>query len=70
VTLPHLSHRATASAAWRKSTHSGGGGNACVEVAPLTVPDVIGVRDSKDVTRPPMSVAPTAWTSFLTAIAD
>ncbi|GAA1952201.1 DUF397 domain-containing protein [Kitasatospora viridis] len=31
---------------WRKSTHSGGGGN-CIEVAD-GVPGVVPVRDSKD----------------------
>jgi hypothetical protein len=33
-------------AVWRKSSHSGGNGGDCVEVASLS--PVVGVRDSKD----------------------
>jgi hypothetical protein len=32
--------------AWRKSSHSGGNGGNCIEVASL--PGVVAVRDSKD----------------------
>ena len=31
---------------WRKSSHSGGNGGECVEVADIA--DAIGIRDSKD----------------------
>ncbi|MEU0086813.1 DUF397 domain-containing protein [Streptomyces sp. NPDC006274] len=48
---------------WRKSTHSGSEGGACVEVA--THPAAIHVRDSKDAGGPVLSLAPAAWTAFV-----
>ncbi|MGW1139206.1 DUF397 domain-containing protein [Streptomyces zhihengii] len=48
---------------WVKSSYSGAEGGQCVEVA--TRPGTVHVRDSKDVSRTPLAVAPTAWTSFL-----
>ncbi|MEW2634850.1 DUF397 domain-containing protein [Streptomyces sp. NPDC048389] len=48
---------------WRKSTHSGSEGGNCVEVA--THPAAIHVRDSKDVGGPVLSLAPAAWTAFV-----
>ncbi|WP_367134979.1 MULTISPECIES: DUF397 domain-containing protein [Streptomyces] len=53
---------AVQSAPWRKSSYSNAGGN-CVEVASLSTR--IGIRDSKDTTRPTLQVRPGAWTSFL-----
>ncbi|HEX3778324.1 MAG TPA: DUF397 domain-containing protein [Pseudonocardiaceae bacterium] len=50
---------------WRKSSYSGGGGGACVEVA--FIADVVAVRDSKNTNGPTITVAPTAWRSFLSA---
>jgi hypothetical protein len=51
---------------WFKSSFSPGNGNGCIEVAFL--PDgTVGVRDTKDRTRPALAVSPTAWTTFLTA---
>ena len=47
---------------WFKSSYSGGGGDNCVEVAIRT--DVIGIRDSKDTSRTPLTVSPSAWTHF------
>ncbi|MFJ6195625.1 DUF397 domain-containing protein [Micromonospora sp. NPDC092111] len=52
---------ALATAAWRKSSHSGDEG-ACVELAPL--PDRIAVRDSKDPTGPVLLFPPAAWAAF------
>ena len=51
---------------WFTSSYSSGNGNGCVEVAFL--PDgTVGVRDTKDRTRPALTVSPAAWTTFLTA---
>ncbi|MEE1938021.1 DUF397 domain-containing protein [Streptomyces sp. TRM 70361] len=49
---------------WFKSSHSGGGGGNCVEVA--VQPEAVLVRDSKDTRRQPLTVSPTAWTAFTT----
>ncbi|MBT2368714.1 DUF397 domain-containing protein [Streptomyces sp. ISL-10] len=48
---------------WRKSTHSGDEGGQCVEVA--THPATIHVRDSKNPGGPVLSLAPAAWTAFV-----
>jgi hypothetical protein len=48
---------------WVKSSYSGAEGGQCVEVA--TAPSTIHVRDSKDVSRTPLVVVPTAWTAFV-----
>jgi hypothetical protein len=51
---------------WFKSSFSPGNGNGCIEVAFL--PDgTVGVRDTKDRTRPALTVSPAAWSAFLTA---
>jgi uncharacterized protein DUF397 len=53
--------------AWRKSSYSACNGN-CVEVAELQ-PDLICVRDTKDVGRGPVLVfEAAAWRSFLDSI--
>ncbi|MFE3503484.1 DUF397 domain-containing protein [Kitasatospora sp. NPDC059160] len=49
---------------WRKSTHSGSGGQ-CVEVADARP---VRVRDSKDPDGPRLEFSPTAWQSFVTAV--
>lgn len=51
-------------AMWRKSGRSSGQGN-CVEVAD-NLPDVVGVRDSKDPTGPALTFGPAAWRRFVT----
>ncbi|SCL33696.1 protein of unknown function [Micromonospora pallida] len=59
-------------AIWRKSTRSGNGGSTCVEVA-TNLPDVVGVRDSKDRQGPMLTFPPhpptTAWAAFAHATA-
>ncbi|TDB70123.1 DUF397 domain-containing protein [Micromonospora sp. KC723] len=55
---------ALATAAWRKSSHSGDEG-ACVELA--TVPGLVAVRDSKDPSGPVLLFPPAAWAAFTTA---
>ncbi|MFF8290915.1 DUF397 domain-containing protein [Streptomyces sp. NPDC016309] len=49
--------------AWTKSSYSGSQGGDCVEVALL--PHAVHVRDSKDVTRPALTLSTSAWSAFL-----
>jgi hypothetical protein len=56
-------------AVWRKSTRSGNGGNSCVEVA-KNLPDVVGVRDSKDRSGPALEFRPEVWIAFLDGVKD
>ncbi|MEU7209934.1 DUF397 domain-containing protein [Streptomyces sp. NPDC044989] len=48
---------------WRKSSYSSEEGGECVEVAAR--PATVHVRDSKDTTRAPLAVDPTAWAAFV-----
>jgi hypothetical protein len=43
--------------------------NNCVEAAPLG-PEQLAVRDSKDVSRPPLRFSAAAWKSFVSALTD
>jgi hypothetical protein len=55
---------------WRKSSYSGGTGEACVEIA--ATPSAIHVRDSKDLvtgTQPSLTFAATPWAIFIGDIA-
>ncbi|RQX10775.1 DUF397 domain-containing protein [Micromonospora arida] len=56
-----------AGATWRKSTRSGRSGGNCVEVAD-NLPDVVGVRDSKDPTGPALTFAPATWAAFVSGV--
>lgn len=58
----------TTELAWFKSSHSGGGGDNCVEIA--LHPEAVLVRDSKDTRRPPLTVSRDAWSAFATLAAD
>ncbi|MGW1138921.1 DUF397 domain-containing protein [Streptomyces zhihengii] len=49
---------------WSKSTYSSGEGGECVEVATVAGQAVL-VRDSKDTSRPHLSVAPAGWADFV-----
>ncbi|MFR9731876.1 DUF397 domain-containing protein [Saccharopolyspora sp. MS10] len=63
-TLQHLSSASSvAGAVWRKSSRSGQGGGACVEVA--SVRSGVGVRDSKNPTGPALVFGRDAWSAFL-----
>jgi hypothetical protein len=55
-----------ASAAWRKSSYSGGAGN-CVEVAG-GLPGAVGVRDSKDPAGPALVFSPHTWRAFVAEV--
>jgi Domain of unknown function (DUF397) len=51
---------------WFKSSHSTGDGGQCVEIA--LRPDVVHVRDSKEIGRRGLAVDATAWTVFIGAV--
>jgi hypothetical protein len=51
---------------WRKSSHSGGESAQCVEVADLT--EAIGIRDSKNVHAPHLTVTRTNFTALIQAL--
>lgn len=57
----------TSELAWFKSSYSSSGSGDCVEVA-LT-PATIHIRDSKNTQGPQLSLSPTPWTDFITAVA-
>ncbi|AKJ13836.1 toxin-antitoxin system, toxin component [Streptomyces incarnatus] len=48
---------------WIKSSYSTGSGGECVEVAATS--DAVHVRDSKDTSRPALTVEPAAWSAFV-----
>ncbi|WP_405683137.1 DUF397 domain-containing protein [Streptomyces sp. NBC_00057] len=52
---------------WFKSSHSGTQGDSCVEVAIAEV--AVCVRDSKDVTRPHLSIGRDGWAQFVRSVA-
>ncbi len=52
---------------WRTSSFSGSNGNSCVEVAFLSG-GLVGVRDTKDRTRPPHRFSATQWAAFVSAV--
>ncbi|MFI0710677.1 DUF397 domain-containing protein [Streptomyces inhibens] len=53
------------SPAWFKSSHSGGEGNECVEVANLHNHGRIAVRDSKDPQGPVLAFPAATFTAFI-----
>ncbi|MEO3809481.1 DUF397 domain-containing protein [Sphaerisporangium sp. B11E5] len=53
-------------ARWRKSSFSGSG-NDCVEVA-SNLPEVVGVRDSKNPAGPVLVVTPGEWSAFVNGV--
>ncbi|MFF5637359.1 DUF397 domain-containing protein [Streptomyces sp. NPDC012825] len=53
----------TEALAWFKSSHSGGEGGDCVEIAAGA--GAVHVRDSKDVARPALRVSHDAWAGFV-----
>ncbi|MGW0826990.1 DUF397 domain-containing protein [Streptomyces sp. NPDC002845] len=52
---------------WKKSTYSPDASN-CVEIA--TTPAAIHIRDSKNPPSPHVTLQPTAWTDFLSDLAQ
>lgn len=57
-----------ASAEWRTSSHSGGNGGNCVEVA-RNLPGAVAVRDSKDRGGPVLVFPASTWRAFIRAAA-
>jgi hypothetical protein len=55
-----------AAANWRASSYSDNGGT-CVEVA-ADAPHTVPIRDSKNPGGPHLCLAPTAFTTFITAV--
>jgi hypothetical protein len=53
-------------ARWHKSTRSGATG-ACLEIT-THHPSTITLRDSKNPTGPTLTITPTAFTTFITAV--
>ena len=51
---------------WRKSSHSGQGGQDCVEVAGLA--STVAVRDSKNPGRAPLAFSRNTWATFTTRV--
>ncbi len=54
-------------AVWAKSSHSGGNGGQCVEVA-SNLPGFVAVRDSKDPDGPKLIFTPDEWRAFAAGI--
>jgi hypothetical protein len=52
---------------WRKSTRSGSNGGNCVEVN-FSAPGLVGVRDSKDLTRTPLVYTLDEWRAFVDGV--
>ena len=51
--------------AWFKSSYSSSEGDSCVEVS-VPTPATIHIRDSKVTDGPRLTLAPTAWSEFVT----
>ena len=54
-------------AVWQKSSHSGGNGGQCVEVA-RNLPSIVAVRDSKDSDGTRLIFGANAWQAFAAAL--
>jgi hypothetical protein len=54
-------------ATWRKSSHSDGGADNCVEVA-VDIPAIVPIRDSKDPHGPVVIFPADAWSCFVAAV--
>jgi hypothetical protein len=54
-------------AVWAKSSHSGGNGGQCVEVA-TNLDGIVAVRDSKDPHGPKLVFASAEWEAFTAGV--
>ncbi|WP_411146324.1 DUF397 domain-containing protein [Streptomyces sp. x-80] len=52
---------------WRKSSYSSTNGGECIEIGE-GISGVVPVRDSKDPQGPVLTIAPAAWSSFVSAV--
>ncbi|WP_116210855.1 DUF397 domain-containing protein [Streptomyces olivoreticuli] len=57
-------------AVWRKSSYTGLNDNDCVEVADRQFPGTVPIRDSKNPDGPAITPTTTAWSAFVTAVAN
>ncbi|MEU0127620.1 MULTISPECIES: DUF397 domain-containing protein [unclassified Streptomyces] len=53
---------------WRKSSHSGGDGGSCLEVAEGHA-GIVPVRDSKSPSGPALVFSASAWSAFVVVVA-
>ncbi|MBL3670957.1 DUF397 domain-containing protein [Streptomyces sp. M2CJ-2] len=53
---------------WHGNSYSGNEGGECVEIA--LAPGTVHIRDSKDVSRPHLSVPAAGWSAFVNFTAD
>jgi hypothetical protein len=56
-------------ATWKTSSHSGGSGGNCVQVA-MNLSGVVAVRDSKDPAGPVLGFTRGEWSAFLQAVKE
>ncbi len=68
LSLPQTPTDAFGGAAWRKSSHSQGGGGDCVELA--AVSGLVGVRDSKNTAGPNLAFGKKAFRRFAAKVKD
>ncbi|MGW1199923.1 DUF397 domain-containing protein [Streptomyces sp. NPDC002536] len=54
--------------AWLKSSYSTPEGQACVEIAAL--PEKVGIRDSKNRSRPAITIPAPAWQAFIVELCN
>ncbi|MFG1670136.1 DUF397 domain-containing protein [Streptomyces sp. Y7] len=54
-------------ATWHKSSHSGGGGDNCLEVT-RDFPTLVPVRDSKNPHGPKLIFPASVWAAFVNAV--
>ncbi len=54
---------------WRKASHSGGNGGACIEVA-STGKAHVAIRDSKDPKGPKLAFTPPMWQAFIQRVSS
>lgn len=62
-------HPDLSQATWRKSTYSSSTGQNCVEVA-TNLPDIVAVRDSRNLEGPKLLISPANWRSFIRRLKD
>lgn len=65
-----MSNLDLAVAQWRKSSHSGGQGGECVEVAAVVPVCAVALRDSKDPDGPKLVLGAAAWRALTARIKD
>ncbi|MER6087250.1 DUF397 domain-containing protein [Streptomyces bluensis] len=69
MTEQHMIPDASVLKGWRKSSYSGGNEGSCLEVLD-NHPHAVPVRDSKTPYGPALVFRRTAWSAFVTALAD